>query len=107
MLAGAGSLLFGAGRAGHAAPPREAVPGWDALRASIDGDVVLKGAADYEHSKGSEGSAGVRDASYETATHACGHRGILWFEQLEQRLNGVTAVLLLKAVEGLIDKRGQ
>jgi len=52
MLAGAGSLLFGAGRAGHAAPPREAVPGWDALRASIDGDLVLKGAADYEARRG-------------------------------------------------------
>jgi len=46
LLVGAGSLLFGAGRAASAAAP--AKPGWDALRAAIDGEVVLKGAADYE-----------------------------------------------------------
>ncbi len=49
MLAGAGSVLFGAGRAGHAAPPEAPdTQGWDALRVSIDGQVILRGEAEYE-----------------------------------------------------------
>lgn len=49
MLAGAGSLLFGAGRAGQDAIVHAAQkPGWDALRAAIDGEVIVRGDASYE-----------------------------------------------------------
>jgi FAD/FMN-containing dehydrogenase len=49
LLAGAGSVLFGGG-AGHAAAPTEApaAGGWDALRAAIDGQVILRGEGEYE-----------------------------------------------------------